>query len=87
MDKYMNKETFKAGWKYGLAWGLFMFTFSVIIPMIKEKELDPTRLLIGLIMWMFGGFCFGLWMNHSLQKRKIKRQNQKLEPTVKTPVE
>ncbi|MCF7818395.1 MAG: hypothetical protein K9M54_10990 [Kiritimatiellales bacterium] len=77
----MNIEKLKAGWKTGWVWALFMFTVMVVVPMYQEKQFDIRMLVFGLVIWSIGGLCFGLWLNHSLGKKKRKKAEPPLSPS------
>lgn len=81
----MDMNKLKAGWKHGWPWGLFMFLWLEIAPMVKERRFDPFLFVAGLILWTVGGLCLGLWLNRSLQKKKERQQEK--ESTPETPGE
>ncbi len=81
----MDMDKLKAGWKHGWPWGLFMFLWMEILPMVKERKFDPFLFVAGLALWTVGGLCLGLWLNRALQKKKARQEEQ--NPAPKTPDE
>jgi len=81
----MNMDKLKTGWKHGWPWGLFMFLWMEILPMVKERKFDPFLFVAGLALWTVGGLCIGLWLNRALQKKKARQKGK--NPSPKTPGE
>ena len=76
----MKKETLKAGWRVGWPWGLVLFLWLEIIPMIRDREFDLFIFVAGIIWWPIGGLIFGLWYNHVVRKLQDKRTGLSEKP-------
>lgn len=56
--------------KFGLVWGVFMFTvINIIFPLADGEPITLNRVLIGLPVWLVFGIIFGY-----VSRRKKKKE-------------
>ena len=66
----MNQEKLKAGWKRGWPFGLAMFLWMEVWPMVRAGEFDLSLLAAGAVLWTVGSLFIGLWVNYLLARQK-----------------
>ena len=65
-----KKKGVKIRLKWVLFYALFMFvSMHIVFPLIDGKEITQKSILLGIPLWLIGGFCSELTMNWWMNKK------------------
>jgi len=78
-SKLLNLIFSKAKEKWlraGLIWGLFMYiSMTMLFPLIEGESLTQKKLLIGIPLWIIGGFGYGYMIKGFFPNEKLKNED------------
>jgi hypothetical protein len=75
MEKESKKTKKESKWWIdGLVWGVFMYVFMALYPLIFGNCVTRKELLINIPIWIIGGLIFGLWTKKIKEKRKNEKE-------------
>lgn len=72
-SKPLNLTTPEFNWvTQGMSWGVFMFLcMDIIFPLFDGEKYEPLKLILGAVIWVFGGLLFG----YAMKKLMFKQSN------------